>query len=326
MLGIKSSHDLYDLEHWGFIPDEQGRATAYNLFARGYDKEGYEEAYNQYYGKIHENQKASWWNGSPTELYRRLAGETEARNVQTRLDYTDDQRRNTTLADTEDTPRDKQIIRHENTGASEMGSIDGFSSFRRGKLEEIAKKISSDRGANPEEKLRVKLNGLTKEERMAVQIAVSKESNGTLEELRKRADAIQNSKPIKIDKTAIDISTLKSNLAGKVIIVGDDGMHVTFTNKAVEKLFNVIVSETGVAKNIEKLLSEAHYAFSQEQNNVGCPVIMERLILNVRMRWNIAVTSPNSIMEKAYFIVGLLLCVMLMATIYRMGQRFQTSK
>ncbi len=45
------------------------------------------------------------------EIYRRLAGEVEARNVQTRRDFTPDQRRASPPWETEDVPRDKQIVR-----------------------------------------------------------------------------------------------------------------------------------------------------------------------------------------------------------------------
>lgn len=43
--------------------------------------------------------------------YRRLAGEVEARNVQTRRDYTPEQRRASPPWETEDVPRDRQIVR-----------------------------------------------------------------------------------------------------------------------------------------------------------------------------------------------------------------------
>lgn len=168
--------------------------------------------------------------------------------------------------------------------------IDGFSKVRRGKLDEIAKKISNDRSANPEDKLRVRLKGLTKDERIAVQVAISQESNGTLEDLKKRAETIQNAEPIKIDKTAIDLSALENKLVGKEIIVGDDGMHVSFTSRAVEKLYNKVVSETGVANNIEKLLKNANYAFSQEHNNTGLP----------RGNGTIYPERPNAIEYRSY--------------------------
>ena len=48
-------------------------------------------------------------NGSADNLYLRNAGETEARNVMTRHNFSDDQRRNTLLADTEDFPHDQLL-------------------------------------------------------------------------------------------------------------------------------------------------------------------------------------------------------------------------
>jgi len=48
---------------------------------------------------------------SPREMYRRLAGETEARNVQTRRDFTPEQRRAKRPWETQDVPDDQQIVR-----------------------------------------------------------------------------------------------------------------------------------------------------------------------------------------------------------------------
>lgn len=48
---------------------------------------------------------------SPQEAYRRLAGEVEARNVQTRRDFTPDERRAKPPWTTEDVPEDQQIVR-----------------------------------------------------------------------------------------------------------------------------------------------------------------------------------------------------------------------
>jgi hypothetical protein len=45
------------------------------------------------------------------DIYKRLAGEVEARNVQARIDFTPSQRRTISPADTEDVPRSQQIIR-----------------------------------------------------------------------------------------------------------------------------------------------------------------------------------------------------------------------
>ena len=55
--------------------------------------------------------------------YKRLAGETEARNVVTRSAMTDEQRRNTLASETEDIPRKEQIVTYENTFvAADMAS------------------------------------------------------------------------------------------------------------------------------------------------------------------------------------------------------------
>jgi len=55
------------------------------------------------------------------DTYNALAGEVEARNVSERMDMTDEQRRQSLAADTEDVARDEQIVRFGN-GVSAMGS------------------------------------------------------------------------------------------------------------------------------------------------------------------------------------------------------------
>ena len=67
------------------------------------------------------------------EAYRRIAGEVEARNVQTRRRMTEDERRNALAADTEDVPRHDQIVlRHslrERDRALRDALIDHMRSF-----------------------------------------------------------------------------------------------------------------------------------------------------------------------------------------------------
>jgi hypothetical protein len=57
---------------------------------------------------------------SPRETYRRLAGEVEARNVQTRADFTPEQRRATPPWETQDVPEVDQIVRY---GSGPQASI-----------------------------------------------------------------------------------------------------------------------------------------------------------------------------------------------------------
>jgi hypothetical protein len=49
--------------------------------------------------------------GTQRGTYQHLAGEVEARNVQKRMKYTPEQRRATPPWETEDIPRDQQIVR-----------------------------------------------------------------------------------------------------------------------------------------------------------------------------------------------------------------------
>jgi hypothetical protein len=59
---------------------------------------------------------------SPYHQYRSLAGEVEARNVQKRLGMTDEERRNSLAAETEDVAREDQIFLFDEGGENHMGS------------------------------------------------------------------------------------------------------------------------------------------------------------------------------------------------------------
>ena len=56
-------------------------------------------------------EKLEWLEPARNNLYHRNAGEVEARNVQTRRDFTPDERRASPPWETEDVPRDRQIVR-----------------------------------------------------------------------------------------------------------------------------------------------------------------------------------------------------------------------
>lgn len=58
---------------------------------------------------------------SPYSKYTRLGGEVESRNVQNRMNMTDEERRNTLLSETEDVAREDQILLFDNLGESQMG-------------------------------------------------------------------------------------------------------------------------------------------------------------------------------------------------------------
>ena len=103
-------------EYEGFpswMPSEDVRAKGFNLYVRGYDKEGYEDAYKEW-------QELASKNGIPKKkvindltvfrTYQSLVGEVEARNAQTRRNMTPEQRRETLLAETEDVAREYQIV------------------------------------------------------------------------------------------------------------------------------------------------------------------------------------------------------------------------
>ena len=109
-----SKEDIEELEARGFLPFEDGRIKAFNLWARGYDNEGYEYAYN-----LWRERKI------PTayERYKRTIGETEARNVQKRMRMTPEERRATLLSETEDVAREDQIFLERNLGVAQSVEV-----------------------------------------------------------------------------------------------------------------------------------------------------------------------------------------------------------
>lgn len=76
-------------------------------------------------------------NVDPMQQYRRLAGEVEARNVQTRLDWTPEQRRATPPWETQDIADEDQIVRFDANGPQMAirawhASNDDFAKFESG--------------------------------------------------------------------------------------------------------------------------------------------------------------------------------------------------
>ena len=68
----------------GYMPSRKAFDDGFNLWVRGYDQEGYEEAYNEYQQLIEQHGLGETKNG-----YIELSGEVEARNVQKRMNLTD---------------------------------------------------------------------------------------------------------------------------------------------------------------------------------------------------------------------------------------------
>ena len=99
----------------GMMPSRNAFDNGFNLWVRGYDKEGYEEAYNEYQRLIEK-----FGLGESKDRYHELSGEVEARNVQSRIDMTPEERRNTLASETEDVAREDQIFLYDSMGASSM--------------------------------------------------------------------------------------------------------------------------------------------------------------------------------------------------------------
>lgn len=100
----------YNAVRDGWIPEENLRKQAFKIYQGKIKGDSYEKAHKQWYDKLNEAGRTTYYEGTPFELYKRLAGETEARNVQTRLGFTDEQRRQLLAAETEDVAREDQLV------------------------------------------------------------------------------------------------------------------------------------------------------------------------------------------------------------------------
>ena len=94
-----------DMDMPEFIPDKETRIKGFNYFARGYADRSMDDAIKRF--RLDRFQRTDF---DSYQEYRKLAGEVEARNVQSRLGMTDEERRNSLAEETEDVNRDEQIV------------------------------------------------------------------------------------------------------------------------------------------------------------------------------------------------------------------------
>ena len=94
-----------DLDMSDELPDEETRIKGFNYFARGYADRSMDDAIKLF--RLNESTRSDF---DSYKEYLKLAGETEARNVQKRLGMTDEERRNSLASETEDVDRGDQIV------------------------------------------------------------------------------------------------------------------------------------------------------------------------------------------------------------------------
>lgn len=123
----------------GMMPSRNAFDNGFNLWVRGYDKEGYEEAYNEYQRLIEK-----FGLGESKDRYNELSGEVEARNVQSRIDMTPEERRNTLASETEDVAREDQIFLYDSMGANSItiNENQDLNNIKSEDVEETSKKLN----------------------------------------------------------------------------------------------------------------------------------------------------------------------------------------
>lgn len=102
----------------GFIPSRTAFDNGFNLWVRGYDKEGYEDSYDEYQHLINK-----FGLGFDNDRYKELSGEVESRNVQSRMNMTPEERRNTLASETEDVSREDQIFLNDAFSSTSLSAL-----------------------------------------------------------------------------------------------------------------------------------------------------------------------------------------------------------
>lgn len=102
----------------GFIPSRTAFDNGFNLWVRGYDKEGYEDSYDEYQHLINK-----FGLGFDNDRYKELSGEVESRNVQSRMNITPEERRNTLASETEDVSREDQIFLNDAFSSTSLSAL-----------------------------------------------------------------------------------------------------------------------------------------------------------------------------------------------------------
>lgn len=126
----------------GFAPSREAFDKGFNLWTRGYDNEGYEDAYNEY-----QRLMGKFGSGEYNNRYDQLAGEVEARNVQKRLHMTPEERRQSLAEETEDVAREDQIFIMENVGkADSLGDSASFDEHQNEDLKAVNERFNEQLG------------------------------------------------------------------------------------------------------------------------------------------------------------------------------------
>lgn len=94
-----------DLDMSDELPDKETRIKGFNYFARGYADRSMDDAIKRF--RLNESTRSDF---DSYKEYLKLAGEVESRNVEKRLGMNDEERRNSLAEETEDVPRDSQIV------------------------------------------------------------------------------------------------------------------------------------------------------------------------------------------------------------------------
>ena len=134
-----------DNDEW--MPDKETRIKGFNYFARGYADRSFDDDIRAF--RLNESTRSDY--NSYVE-YTKLGGEVEARNVQSRMNMSPEERRKTLAEETEDVARKDQIFLYGDSvsmmGSRAFNEAINSSDNIRFSLKEEKEKIVSDAKAN----------------------------------------------------------------------------------------------------------------------------------------------------------------------------------
>ena len=140
------SNDYNEAELRNLIKQEQDKAKRliyfemYEFMRDGMSMDDIRKFYMDEYDSLDRRQREA------RKEYLNASGEVESRNAQKRMDMSNEQRRETLLADTEDVAREDQIFLMENSGDSEMAEGNLFQYFAGTLSELISRAKASAQG------------------------------------------------------------------------------------------------------------------------------------------------------------------------------------
>ena len=258
---IEELKDYYNSNR-RILPDHERVAlvSVINAVSAGYSVEEAISSLEKEYKQAVDDIK---WNStskdSPYNKYTRLGGEVEARNVQSRMNMSEEERRNTLLSETEDVAREDQLFLAETFGES-ASYADASKALENAEESDIVKRAKADgtymKAPNGKPS---KLN-----ERQWEQVRSNEFKNwfGDWEKAA-RAKAIKGLSPIAIKPHSMQKEELYS-IYKELKSVSKDGHSISFYNSAFKKNFKENGLFAQIVPQLREIFENSIFAYEEE--------------------------------------------------------------